>query len=210
MSTKQIKRIPLDKLLAHPANPNVMSDADFAKLCAHIAKTANYESIIVRTHPDTEGSFEIINGHHRTKALAHLGYDHADCVIWDVDNEGVLMLLATLNQLRGRDELSKKSQLIKSLTTRFSTEELSKILPETTKSIKRLKDVTAKIEMTDIKAKAMLNSVVYFLNDDQKQIVENAIDTALKDIDKGTLGQRKATAIVEIATRFLENKTSTD
>ena len=200
---KQIMQIELERLLVHPGNPNVMADGDFGKLCGHIARTGNYEAIVVREHPDGGGNYEIINGHHRAKALTELGYTHADCVVWDIDDEGVLVLLGTLNQLRGRDELSKKSELIKSLSKRFDSEELSKILPETTKSIERLKDVTKKIDMSDVQAKAMLNSVVYFLDDEQNKILDEAVGIALEKIDGGTSGQRKGRAIVEIAKSYI-------
>ena len=70
-----IKTIVLSKLIAHPDNPNVMSDSTFRKLVRNIERTGLYEPIVVRPHPDekdhsaTADKFQIINGHHRVKAL---------------------------------------------------------------------------------------------------------------------------------------------
>ena len=85
--SEPIKLIPLSKLIAHPANPNVMSDATFRKLVRNIEQTGLYEPIVVRPHPKKKDCFEIINGHHRVKALAKLGRKEADCVVWDIDDE---------------------------------------------------------------------------------------------------------------------------
>ena len=82
-----IIRIPLDKLLPHPENPNRMAKANFEKLKRHIKQSHNYEPLIIRKHPEIENHFQIINGHHRAAALKQLGETFADCVQWDVDDD---------------------------------------------------------------------------------------------------------------------------
>jgi ParB family chromosome partitioning protein len=137
-TAKRIESIGIDKLIAHPANPNRMSDASFRKLASHIERTGNYEPVIVRPHPKQNGCYEIINGHHRARALKKLGCKTCDCIEWQVDDAETLILLATLNRLAGADVLEKKSELIKSLSDRFSTKELAKHLPDTKSAIERL------------------------------------------------------------------------
>ena len=68
-NTNTIIRIPLDKLLPHPENPNRMAKANFEKLKRHIKQSHNYEPLIIRKHPEIENHFQIINGHHRAAAL---------------------------------------------------------------------------------------------------------------------------------------------
>ena len=102
--SQHIKTVPIEKLIAHPDNPNRMSDKTFAKLVRNIKKTGRYEPIIVRPKGD---SYEIINGHHRIKALQQLGIKTADIVIWDVNDNETDILLTTLNRLSGSDELEK-------------------------------------------------------------------------------------------------------
>ena len=84
--TNSIHSIALDKLVGHPGNPNIMSSDKFGKLVRNIERTGRYEPLVVRPHPAKAGFFEIINGHHRSKALAKLGRERADCVVWDVDD----------------------------------------------------------------------------------------------------------------------------
>jgi hypothetical protein len=43
-----IRSIGLDKLVAHPDNPNKMSKANLAKLVRNIERTSRYEPLIVR------------------------------------------------------------------------------------------------------------------------------------------------------------------
>ena len=128
--SQKIQTIPIDKLIAHPDNPNRMSDKTFAKLVRNIERTGRYEPIIVRirdrnrdtsplvTHQSSIAQrkskddanttqYEIINGHHRVKALRQLGIKTADIVIWDVNDEETDILLTTLNRLSGSDELDK-------------------------------------------------------------------------------------------------------
>ena len=51
-----IQSIALDKLVAHPDNPNRMSKANFAKLIRNIKRTGRYEPLVVRPCPDARGA----------------------------------------------------------------------------------------------------------------------------------------------------------
>ena len=126
-----IQTIPIDKLIAHPLNANRMSEVVFKKLLRNIERTGRYEPIVVRSHPEIGGSFEIINGHHRVKALVELGYETAECVVWDVNDNEAALLLASLNRLVGSDVLEKKIELLLRLREDFSAAELAKLLPHT-------------------------------------------------------------------------------
>ena len=208
-NTNSIIGIPLDKLLAHPENPNRMSRATFEKLKRHIAQSGNYEPLIVRKHPEIEEHFQIINGHHRAKALKELGETFADCAVWDVDDNQVRILLATLNRLGGKDELAAKSELIKNLSAKFSSKELSKLLPDTKVIIERLKDIQKLIPPPACAGvnsgvgvkQAFLNTLVFFLNDEQKRTVEAALEKAMPA--EGGKAERMAAAITIIATKAL-------
>ncbi|HIJ66903.1 MAG TPA: ParB N-terminal domain-containing protein [Planctomycetes bacterium] len=199
---KQIKSIDISKLIAHPANPNRMKDGTFRKLTAHIERTGNYEPVVVRPHPKRPGFLEIINGHHRVQALKKLGHTKCDCVVWRVDDSETMILLATLNRLTGHDELDKKAQLIKALSDRFSVKELSKQLPDTKRALERLKDLHRPMLPKTAGHKAFLNPVVFFLTDDQKRTVDEAIATIGAE-PKETPAQRRARAITEIARLYL-------
>ena len=103
--TNLVQRVAMDKLEAHPDNPNQQSKANFCKLIRNVERTGRYEPILVRPHPEKENHFQIINGHHRRRALEKLGYEEADCIVWDVDDEQTDILLATVNRLCGTDKV---------------------------------------------------------------------------------------------------------
>ena len=201
MSNK-IQAIALEKLKAHPANPNRMSKSDFSKLVRNIKRSGLYEPIVVRPHPKRVGDFQIINGHHRCRALEKLGYGKVDCVLWDVDDNQAEILLATLNRLSGSDKLAKKVALLKGLKKRMEPKELSRLLPQTAKQIERLtllKRPRMPLEQTDDFAKPM----VFFLDGRQQQIVEGALSAANGEKKKGTRAGRRVAGLVKIAKYYV-------
>jgi hypothetical protein len=148
MST-QIHEIALAHLQAHPHNANVMAKRTFATLKDHLTRTDQYPPIIVRPLPDGAGGddaggearparYQILDGHHRAEALSALGYTTARCVIWSVDDEQALTLLATLNRLEGRDDPHRRAALVKALSARQDLSQLAKQLPEPAAQLKRM------------------------------------------------------------------------
>jgi len=199
-----VKSIELEKLVAHPDNPNKMSHATFSKLVRNIERTGRYEPIVVRPHPERRDYFQIINGHHRYLALAKLGRKAADCVVWDIDDEQADILLATLNRLCGSDELSKKLNLLKRLNKRMESGELAKLLPQTAKQIERLTNL--KMPSMPADAKGFSNPLVFFVNDEQKEVIEKALSLIQKLQNEKTRAAKRAAALARIAGEFI-NKT---
>jgi hypothetical protein len=202
-----IIRIPLDKLLPHPENPNRMAKANFEKLKRHIKQSHNYEPLIVRKHPDPdlagENHFQIINGHHRAAALKQIGETFANCVQWDVDDDAARLLLATLNRLGGKDELASKASLYKNLSEKFSVPELCKLLPDTKQAIERLKDITKSLPQFADNAKAFLNTLIFFLTDEQIKTVESALEKAIENKSSQTKSEKLAAAITKISKSYI-------
>ena len=222
--TNIIQSIALDKLVAHPDNPNRMSRANFSKLVRNIELTGRYEPLIVRPHRERSDCFEIVNGHHRCRALTKLGYKTADCIVWDIDDEETDVLLATLNRLGGTDELGKKLALLKRLKKKMGVAELSKLLPQTTKQIERLTNLKIPTTPARINANSFANPVVFFVNDAQQQVIESALSLATKQEilrcaqndklcfqiitkpkNKMTKAAKRAAALAQIAGDFLNH-----
>jgi ParB/RepB/Spo0J family partition protein len=198
-----IHTVAIEKLVAHPDNPNKQSRVNFAKLVRNIERTGKYEPLIVRPHPERKEFFQLINGHHRCKALEQLGYKEANVIVWDVDNEQTDILLATLNRLGGSDELSKKSSLLKRMSENFKTKELCKLLPQTARQIEQL--VNLKVPAAPAaSAGNFLNPLVFFVDDEQKRTIEDALSSAEDKNDKPRAVKRAA-AMVRIAQSFKEN-----
>lgn len=197
-----IIKIPLDNLLPHPENPNRMSKANFEKLKNHIKQTGNYEPLIVRAHSEKQECYQIINGHHRAEALKQIGETYADCSVWDVDDDGVRVLLTTLNRLGGKDALSLKIDLIKKLSAKYNSKELAKLLPDTKAVIEKLKNITKSLPQFADNSKTFLHTLVFFVTDAQLKIIEKAIAKASKNSSKAV---KKASGLTKIAIEWLKN-----
>ena len=198
----RVSRIALDKLVAHPDNPNRMSKTSFAKLVRNIERTGRYEPLVVRPCPssslrtgpqknshssssrnpddDRISCFQIINGHHRWQALRELGYKTADAIVWDIDDQNADILLATLNRLGGSDILEKKLALLKRLNQRMQVGKLAKLLPLRAGQIERLTELTISDCRTAIENRKskILNPLVFFVNAEQQKTIENALSLA--------------------------------
>jgi hypothetical protein len=230
----QVRSIPLDKLVPHPANPNRMSKANFAKLVRNIERTGRYEPLIVRPcrtvardpslvarsnertsrndkqrTMNNEQHFQIINGHHRWMALKKLGKKEANVIIWDIDDGDTDILLATLNRLCGQDVLDKRLALLKRLGERMQTAELAKLLPQTKKQIEKLNSTLDSRNLIlggNRDSKIFLTPIVFFVNKEQQQVIEAALDYANSSCNtKQTKAERRATALSAVCQYYLDH-----
>jgi len=181
----QIEEIELTRLAAHPQNANVMGAKAFGKLRSHIAATDQYPPLIVRPMPeqaaDERGAsdqeaaaYQILDGHHRAVALRELGRQTARCVVWHVDDERALTLLATLNRLEGQDDPRKRAALLRRLHEHASVEALRDALPETAARLRRQLQAAAPVTKPPAPSEtaAMPEAVHFFLTPSQRRAVE--------------------------------------
>jgi len=199
--TTKIQSISLDKLTAHPDNPNRMSELNFNKLVRNIKLSGKYEPLVVRPHPKRDGFYQIINGHHRVKALQKLGLQKCDCVVWDVDDKQTAVLLATLNRLAGSDILDKKLKLLEKLKAEFDLKELSKLLPYTKNQIEKLTNLKRLELGANVGDIDFAKPMVFFVTDSQLEIIEQAIDIA-EDKTITNKAKRRADALGRIAREY--------
>lgn len=218
----QVQSIALDKLVAHPDNPNRMSKAKFAKLIRNIERTGRYEPLVVRPCPQEPDCFQIINGHHRWRALKELGYKTAEAVVWDVNDQDTDILLATLNRLGGSDVLDKKLALLKRLNkSAFDgrTAKLAKLLPQTSNQIKRLTELAISDcrKAVENRKSQILNPLVFFLNDKQQEVVAKALSATMGERkpalseaewveENRTKAVKNAAALTYIAQKFINSR----
>lgn len=199
------KSVSLDELIPHPGNPNRMSKANLAKLLRNIKQSGRYEPLVVRPYPDRPGLFQIINGHHRWQVLKELGYKTADVTVWDIDDHEADILLATLNRLGGRDDIEKKLALLERLNKKLAARELAKILPQTAKQIERLTSLKLPAAPATLAANHFANPLVFFVNDTQQQIIEQALSLAKLYQNEKTKATARAAALTAIAQHFLDS-----
>ncbi|MFK7788287.1 MAG: ParB/RepB/Spo0J family partition protein [Phycisphaeraceae bacterium] len=132
--------LPIDQLDPHPLNSNVMPKALFDKLAREIDRTGLYPPVIVRPIGDR---YQILDGHHRVRVLQQLGRVEASVVIWPIDDEQALVLLASLNRLQGEDDPRKRGALLDQLRQSMTIRELSHRLPEDAVRVKKLLELNA-------------------------------------------------------------------
>jgi len=197
----RVTSIPIDKLTEHPGNPNRMSKRNFSRLVHNIERTGRYEPLVVRRQGN---GFQIINGHHRCRALKQIGYETADAVVWDVDDAEADILLSTLNRLGGSDVLEKKLALLKRLNRKMHAREMAKLLPFTRSQIERLKNLKVPSAPVNISVKSFAVPMVFFLSDDQQKIVARALASVRESQNENTKAAGNAAALTYIAQRFIE------
>ena len=224
----RITSIHIEDIVPHPDSPNRMSKRSFAKLVRNIERTGLYEPLVVRpcqaTHCHSCESrnpaanekvnrdcFQIVNGHHRWKALRQLGYETVEAVVWDIDDQDADILLATLNRLGGSDALEKKLALMARLNQRQSSRDLAALLPHSARQIHRLAHMSsARVPRIKPGKPALANPIVFFLSDAQQQIVENALSCAPGTQHAKTRAAIKADALTSMAQGFIERKSNED
>jgi ParB-like chromosome segregation protein Spo0J len=208
------RTVPLDDLVAHPLNSNVMPDDLREKLRAHIKLTGRTPHLVVRPHPTKEGKFEILDGHHRAAILRELGHTEARCDVWDVNDREAKLLLATLNRLEGQDEPIRRAQLIHELLGEMSLDDLAGLLPESDRQLQDLhallefpaEEIAALLEEQAAEEEKVLPRVMSFVvTPEQEQLIEQAVELA----SDGTPGRdRKARGLANLAHRFMEERSN--
>jgi len=207
-----IKKIPIENLIPHPLNANVMPGDFKEKLKAHIKRTARYPSLIVRPHPKEPEKYQVLDGHHRIAVLKDLNYQEARCDVWDVSDKEAKLLLATLNRLEGQDLPIKRARLVHDLLAEMNTSDLAGLLPENDRQIDELhsllefpaEEIAAQLdEETEQVEKVMPRVMNFVVTPDQEECILHAIERA----SDGTRGRdRKARGLLNLAKHFLKDR----
>jgi ParB-like chromosome segregation protein Spo0J len=209
-SRNTTRMVPLDDLVPHPLNANVMPDEMLAKLKAHIKRTGRYPHLIVRPHPRDAGKFQVLDGHHRIRVLRDLGHREARCDVWDVDDRETKILLATLNRLEGQDEPFRRAQLIHELLGEMRSDDLAGLLPEDESQIA---DLHALLEFP---ADEIADQLARQAEEDEKTlpvvmtfvVLPQQAETILRAVEAASDGitgrDRKARGLLNLAKAFLE------
>src|SRR5688572_11743941 len=206
-----VAMLPLDALKPHPLNANVLPEDLREKLAAHIRSSGRYPHLIVRPHP-SEGTYQVLDGHHRLLVLRDLGHTEARCDIWDVNDREAKLLLATLNRLEGQDLPIRRAQLLHELLAEMNLSDLAGLLPEDEKQLEELhsllefpaEDIAALLEAeADEQEKVLPRVLTFVVTPDQEEAIEQAVELA----SDGTPGRdRKARGLTNLARRFLARR----
>ena len=137
----------------------------------------------MRCHPTKANCYQLLNGHHRKRVLEQLEHTHADCVVWQVDDEQALLLLATLNRLCGQDDPYQRAELLEKLSQRIGQEELLKQLPEKRGQLEKLLAVRRPPEVIEPEAlPEMPQAMTFFVSAEQKATIETSLQKVREEV----------------------------
>lgn len=101
----ELKQIPLDKVDDHPDNPRVAMREDVIEaIAAAIAEAGYQQKHAIHVRP-TGQRFQIISGHHRTRAANNAGLSEIWAWVEDMNDDRAYMELATSNNQGELDPL---------------------------------------------------------------------------------------------------------
>jgi ParB/RepB/Spo0J family partition protein len=173
-----IVSLPIYKLYAHPDNANRMSKVKFNTLIRHLDATGQYEPLVVRKHPTKKNAWQILNGHHRLRALRQLKHTRADCVVFAADDEQARLYLLNLNRLIGRDNVYKKAKLIEQLCRTYTPRDLAKRLVDSKTAIEKLNALSQNQPLPKSQGKPFLLPMTFFMTEAQHAMITAAFDKA--------------------------------
>ncbi len=194
-----IVSLPICQLHAHPDNANRMSKPKFNKLIGHLDTTGQYEPLVVRKHPLKENAWQLLNGHHRLRALRQLKHTHADCVVFAADDAQARLYLLNLNRLTGRDNVYKKAKLIERLCRCYTPRDLARRLGETKTSIEKLNALSKNQPLPKTtEGKPLLLPMTFFMTEAQHATITAAFDKASNE-STGGRSQKRLAALCRMA-----------
>jgi ParB-like chromosome segregation protein Spo0J len=203
------RQVPLENLLPHPLNSNVMPPEYRERLLAHIRRTSRYPYLVVRPHPTEAEKYQVLDGHHRVAILKDLGHTEARCDVWNVDDREAKLLLATLNRLEGQDQPLRRAQLLHELLGEWNAQDLGALLPESEAEIRDLHsllefpadEIAAELAADAEEREKTLPVVIHFVvSHEQAELIDQAVERA----SDGVVGRdRKARGLVNLAKNFL-------
>ena len=200
-----IVSLPIRKLHPHPCNANRMSKAKFAKLIRHIKRTGHYEPVVVRRHPSKENAYQILNGHHRVRAMKQLEHSRIDCVVFDADDEQARIYLLSLNRLAGRDNVYRKAKLIEQLCRSHSSRDLAKLLGDSKTAIEKLNALSQNQPLSKATdEKPFLLPMTFFVTEPQHALIAKAFDRVAQRDGNSPRSQQRIDALLRLAQDFLQ------
>ena len=129
----EITSLPIDKLYEFPGNPNEEDTLVFNNLIKEIDQDGFDQPLVVVPAKNVLGidkeGYVVVSGNHRLKALkTNSSYETVDCVIKDWDAEKAKIKVVRRNLLVGELNSKKFTELVDSLATPYTTDQLADIM----------------------------------------------------------------------------------
>lgn len=129
-------RVPISQIVPNGWNPNEQSEYVFSKEVLSIQTYGFLDPVTVR---EIEGGYEIVDGEHRYKAALQLGYTELPVNnLGQVTAQEATALTILMNEIKGKAETGKMSDVLKSLEASIGRERLVEIMPMSANEIENL------------------------------------------------------------------------
>jgi ParB/RepB/Spo0J family partition protein len=117
-----ISYLLVDKLFPNEDNPNRMTGEEFENLVESMKAAGFLEANPILVRPNSDGTYEIVNGEHRWRAARKLGLDRVPCRIREMDDLEADRHRVILNKDRGTLDYFKLSKLLNRNYERYNHE----------------------------------------------------------------------------------------
>jgi hypothetical protein len=182
------RRLPLADLVWRGDGGSVLPARARKALRSHIGRHGCYPALIVRPHPRREGKFEVLDGHHRAEILRDLGEETARCEVWPIDSAEAGVVAATLNHLRGRQDVKRRAGQVRRLVRRFGPEGAAAWLGITPAALRQQLAPAGAPGRREAPSPLDLQPVVFHLSAEQVRHLRHALENA----GRRRLGRAKA------------------
>jgi hypothetical protein len=157
-------KIKTEFIRKNALNSNIMTEGVKAKLRQNIVEQGGrYPQLILRkiSEPPTEfdiqntlgepTGYRLIDGHNRFDVLKELGNEEVNADVWEIDDKTELLLLATLNELKGTQDLTRRAKLLETINSLgVSKEKLLKLIPEDNRRLDFVLSIVQQKDLVDI------------------------------------------------------------
>ena len=126
-----------------------------------------------------DGTYEVLSGNHRLRAMREKGITIAPCVIVDLEDSNARLLAQALNRVHGEDDLGLKAEMVREVLIPQS--EVLSLLPESAASLEAPSSLgetslAEHLEAWQPAQAARLHHMIFQLSADQVKVVEAALE----------------------------------
>jgi ParB family chromosome partitioning protein len=182
------RRLPLADLVSRRDRATVLPPRARKALAEQISRHGCYPAVIVRPHPTRAGKYEILDGHQRAEILRGLGQATARCEVWPIDSAEADVVAATLNRLRGRQDVARRARQVRRLARRLGRAGAADTLGMTPRALEQSLAATKAPRCEEPAGGLALQAVVFHLSTEDAALLQEA----LREAGLGKLPRAKA------------------
>ena len=133
----EVEHLPIGKLWPAEWNANRVPESVMAKIRRSLEEFGVVENLVVRSHPDRPGEYEVVSGNHRLRLYRERGMETVPCIVRELDDAHARLLAQTLNRTRGQDDPKAYARLLEEVLASLDKSEVLAFLPESESALDR-------------------------------------------------------------------------